>query len=365
MILQRVQNRGSKNFEQSFSLYLTAFPADERREEAEHLKILDNPDFHSDAILDGDKFIGILMYWETPDFIFLEHFATVLEARGKGFGSLALSELKKKGKPIILEIEPPVDELTERRYGFYKRNGFLMNDFRHVQARYHFGDSDVELKLLSYPDTLTPEEYLNFEGYLSRNVAVKIPESDVVVRSMTDKDDKNAVAELIYESDIYIYPYWFDSKKEGVKVISKMIDGETLYNYKNVTVAECDGKIAGALVSLYCPVIEKKENILRAFSLSRVKSDERTDKIFNDYYLPMSESLNGYYIANVAVNKEYRSRGIASKLITKILEGKGLCHLECVKENIGAWRLYERLGFKIKNEYPGVFGVPCYYMVKE
>ncbi len=365
MILQRVTSKNDENFNQSFSLYLSAFPADERREETEHLNVLKKSDFHSDAIIDEGKFIGILMYWEAPDFIFLEHFATLPEVRGKGKGKIALDKLKQKGKPVILEIENPIDEITERRYAFYRRNGFIMNDFRHVQARYHLGDDDVELKLLSYPEKLSEKEYLNFEAYLSRNVAIKMPVSKVTVRPMTESDDKKRVAEFIYESDNYIYPYWFDSKDDAVKVISEMIDGKTLYNYKNVTVAEHDGKIIGALVSLYSPIIEKEENILKAFRLAGVKADERTHKIFNDYYALMAEHKDGYYLANVTVDKRYRSSGVASKLITEVLKGKGFSRLECVKENVGAWRLYERLGFKIINEYPGVFGVPCYYMEKE
>ena len=365
MILKRVTDSCDPNFEKSFSLYLSAFPSDERRTKEEHLKIMRNPDFHSDAIMEDEGFVGILMYWETDSFVFLEHFATLPELRGRGEGRIALFELKKKGKTIILEIENPVGEITNRRYGFYKRNGFIMNDYRHVQARYHVGDEDLELKLLSYPEKLGETEYLNFESYLSKNVAVKIPESTVEIRPMQSSDDFFKVADLIYQSDNYIYPYWFDNKSDAVKVIAKMIAGDTVYNYKNVTLAVSDGQIAGALVSLYSPVIEKEENIIDAFTKADVKCDERTHRIFKDYYALMAEHKTGYYLANVTVDKNFRSLGIASRLISEVIKDKGFVRLECVKENVGAWRLYERLGFKVKNEYPGVFGVPCYYMEKE
>jgi RimJ/RimL family protein N-acetyltransferase len=45
-----------------------------------------------------------------------------------------------------------------------------------------------------------------------------------------------------------------------------------------------------------------------------------------------------------------------------ILEGKEYCTLECVVANVGSWRLYQRLGFRIAYEYPGVHGIPCYKM---
>lgn len=183
------------------------------------------------------------------------------------------------------------------------------------------------------------------------------------IRKMAAEDDLNQVAKLIYLTDPYIYPYWFDSMADGIKVISQMIDLPTLYNRENITVAVLpDGVIAGMVVSKQTPFSEEQAVISRAFERAKVKEDDRTKKIFNAYYALMGEENDGYYVANVAVDEAYRGNGIAGALIKSVTEGKEFCSLECVIANDGAWRLYQRLGFEIQYEYPGVHGIPCYKM---
>lgn len=159
-------------FDTAFGLYTNAFPYLERRDVQEHCRILKKSDYHMDVLADEDGFAGIVFYWETADFLFLEHLATVPEKRGNGFGGAALELLKAKEKPIILEIEPPVDELTRRRLGFYERNGLVLNPYRHIQAKYHPGDENLELKILSWPRMLTQDEYDAFYTYMTREVSL-------------------------------------------------------------------------------------------------------------------------------------------------------------------------------------------------
>ena len=130
-------------------------------------------DYHFDLLLEGDALLGIVLYWEVGELIFLEHLATLPQRRNQGLGSVALSLLKEQGRTILLEIEPPVDTLTCRRYGFYQRNGFQMNPYHHIQAKYRHGDPDVELKILSYPRRLTEGEYQDFYAYLLRYITIQ------------------------------------------------------------------------------------------------------------------------------------------------------------------------------------------------
>ena len=161
------------HFADAFNLYESAFPKDERREMEEQNRVLKKSDYHFDLMLENDSLLGIMLYWEMDEIIFLEHFTTKKELRGKGLGKEALSLLKAKGKTVLLEIEPPTDELTNRRYEFYKRNGFIMNPYYHIQAKYHLGDADLELKILSYPKTLTTDQYLEFYEYMLKEIAIQ------------------------------------------------------------------------------------------------------------------------------------------------------------------------------------------------
>lgn len=364
MRLERLSEKSSCWFNPAFSLYQSSFPVEERRDNEEQLRVLQKQDYHFDLIMECDSLIGVMLYWEIGNLIFLEHFTTRPELRGNGYGSKALELLKEKGKTILLEIEPPEDEITQRRYNFYKRNGFVMNPYHHIQAKYHLGDKDMELKVLSFPEVLEKDTYRSFYEYMTREIGIQ-PHSDpdVLVRQMQDGDDLTQVAKLIYETDPYVYPNWFDCIEDGIKVLREMIELPTVYSKKYITVAQAsDGTIAGIVVARQTPFVEEEENLHLAFQRAGVPCDHRTAEVFAAYYAKMGSEEDGYYIANVAVDPAYRNRGIACAMLKQVMQNHAHCALECVIANPGAWRTYQRLGFNILCEYPGVHDIPCYKM---
>lgn len=50
-------------------------------------------------------------------------------------------------------------DLAQRRIGFYERLGFRLNPFEHVQPPLQKGHPELPLKIMSYPQTLTGEEF--------------------------------------------------------------------------------------------------------------------------------------------------------------------------------------------------------------
>ena len=364
MKLERLCDENRHLFDAAFSIYVSAFPKEERREKDEQDRVIKNECYHFDMILEDNELLGIMLYWEVGKLIFLEHFATSPAIRNRGIGTAALEMLKAKGKTVMLEIEPPTDEITERRYGFYKRNGFVMNPHHHIQAKYHLGDPDLELKILSYPRALTDKEYRDFYEYMTASIGISAAiAKDVTIRPMQDGDDAVKIGRLIYLTDPYIYPYWFDSIEIGERVLAKMICLPTMYQRENITVAiDASGEIAGVAVSEQTPFRKSEDDIIRAFEKAGVKPDERTRKIFLDYYDKMGDETDGYYIANLATDPKFRGRGIGAAMLSYITKDKPLATLECVVKNSSALRLYQRMGFKIDFEYPGVFDIPCYKM---
>ena len=170
MLLKRLNDTNEILWEEAFALCESAFPIEERRDREELMRVMKNSDYHFCVLLESDELCGIVLYWEIEGIIYLEHLATLPEKRCSGLGAAALGLLKQEGKMIILEIEPPCDKLTERRLGFYSRNGFVRAPYRHIQAKYHEGDPDVELVILSYPEMIGKEDYDSFYTYLQRYV---------------------------------------------------------------------------------------------------------------------------------------------------------------------------------------------------
>ncbi len=104
------------------------FPIEEMKSKA-HMEILLKE--RSDIYLKDEGKNHVLMYAELENFIFIDYLFVSKDARGEGLGHKLIEKLKKKGKPIILEVEPVNYEDTdsEKRLKFYKREGF-----KHAQS---------------------------------------------------------------------------------------------------------------------------------------------------------------------------------------------------------------------------------------
>ena len=90
--------------------------------------------------------------------------------RGKGCGSRALALLRKKGKKMILEIDPPVDPVSQRRQQFYERAGYQANPYPHIHPPYRTEYAGHPLVVMSCPGGLSEQEYDCFYQYLKQMV---------------------------------------------------------------------------------------------------------------------------------------------------------------------------------------------------
>ncbi|WP_110929095.1 GNAT family N-acetyltransferase [Bacillus massiliglaciei] len=100
------------------------FPIEEMKSK-EHMELLlkDKEEFYKK---DESKH-HVLMYVEDPEFIFVDYLFVAETARGQGLGKQLIQKLQQKGKPILLEVEPVLeeDDDTRNRLRFYKREGFV------------------------------------------------------------------------------------------------------------------------------------------------------------------------------------------------------------------------------------------------
>lgn len=137
-----------------FSLYETSFPVWERRGLAEQLRLLAEPDYHCEAVTADGTFVGLLCWWALDTGCYVEHLATAPALRGHGLGAEIMRAMQARHTSMVLEIDPPEDEISRRRLGFYQRLGFVVNDYDYRQAAYRLGMEDVPLRLLSWPEML-------------------------------------------------------------------------------------------------------------------------------------------------------------------------------------------------------------------
>lgn len=168
--LIRITSVDEPCYADAMKLYAQSFPYHEQRENDSQIEIMSNPAYHFDMVFDEGRLIGMILNWQTKDFIYVEHFCIMPDLRGKGYGKKTLALLATLGKTVILEIDPPVDEISIRRRHFYETAGYVENGYSHIHPPYHAECHGHELVIMSYPQPLSEKRYQEFSGYLRSTV---------------------------------------------------------------------------------------------------------------------------------------------------------------------------------------------------
>ena len=166
----RLNTSENKIFIEAMELYKKSFPIHEQRSLISQKKILNNEEYHFNLIYDGDIWVGMILFWETQDFIYVEHFCINPEMRNKKYGQRALELLNKFEKAVILEIDPPIDEISNRRKAFYERLQYKANVYVHIHPPYGLDNKGHTLVVMSHPTMLSKVDYESFYDYLEITV---------------------------------------------------------------------------------------------------------------------------------------------------------------------------------------------------
>jgi GNAT superfamily N-acetyltransferase len=155
-------------------LYIESFPPHERRQAPSHARASADPRFRSVAAVErkasgeDGELLALLFWWQGPGFVFVEHIAVNPAIRGRNIGSQVLQWLidNSGADKVILEIDPPVDEVSCKRLHFYERLGFVADPTPYFHNSYAEGGQRHPLVLLCRPALLTRPEFEVFIGYI-------------------------------------------------------------------------------------------------------------------------------------------------------------------------------------------------------
>lgn len=166
----RTQNEAEYAFVEE--LMHTAFPPEERRDDPQQREYSDhNPLFYNNIILEEDKPIGLISYWNMDDFFYIEHFAIDPNLRNGGYGKRVLEAIKEKLQgPIVLEVEKPTDEMSTRRINFYQRLEFTLHEKPYRQPPYRQGDSGLPMLLMTYGNIDMDKDFEKVRNILYKEV---------------------------------------------------------------------------------------------------------------------------------------------------------------------------------------------------
>lgn len=148
-------------FEQVYGIMEEAFPPIEYRTYEGQKALLANSRYRllTKENEQGET-IAFLAGWEFEQFCFVEHIAVKPSIRGGGLGKqMMIDFMQQMNKPVVLEVEPPDEEIQQRRIGFYERIGFHMNSYPYVQPPLREGNPPFPLLMMSYPKPLSEEQF--------------------------------------------------------------------------------------------------------------------------------------------------------------------------------------------------------------
>lgn len=159
----RLKNISDNYFQIAWKLYEEAFPLEERRLIDAQARVMKNPSYHFDVIIDEKQLIGFFLWWDFETYRYIDHFATAIQQRNKGFGKLILEKfMDSNSKPILLEVELPDSTINQRRIKFYERIGLKLNQHYYEVPSSEEGHSPLQLLLMSHPALLSAKDVEQF-----------------------------------------------------------------------------------------------------------------------------------------------------------------------------------------------------------
>ena len=184
----------------------------------------------------------------------------------------------------------------------------------------------------------------------------------IIFRRAKEDDDFSEIAKLIYDTDPYIYPFWFNNDIEAaINYLKERIkEDKYFFNYNNLYVAydEDTEKIIGVICA-----VDKSVDLDYDY-----KKDQ---EINHNYYFTIENYIkelikevkenNFLYISNVCINRNYRGKKIGTHLLGYYIyqmekAGFDEIALDCLLHNLRAKNLYHRFGFNEMKEIVGFDG---------
>ena len=183
--------------------------------------------------------------------------------------------------------------------------------------------------------------------------------------------DAPIIAELVYVTEDYPEHEWGEgSKDEILGRISYLVKVEgSRYYYKNIKVAELDGKPCGVIILLKSDDIPRLDITTSIKLFMSIKGVIRKIKFIRDIILAsrLDECKDHeIYVSNLATSEEVRGKGIGKSLMIlaeKMAKEQGYKRCSLLAKDKSLINFYSKLDYKLEKE-ERYFSHNLYRMVK-
>ncbi len=166
------------------------------------------------------------------------------------------------------------------------------------------------------------------------------------------------LADLIYDTDPYIYPAMFGSRENAAAVLPQLFSSQdTMFRVENCFTAFLGNRIVGLLLWVSGQLFWSPEPLKLAAERLGIPVSPYLEAVAREYVgrYAEREANDLISVVNVCVSADMRGMGIATELLKRFIVKHPWCAMElCVlKSNRQAIRLYRSAGFEVVGEYNG------------
>ncbi len=191
------------------------------------------------------------------------------------------------------------------------------------------------------------------------------------IRNLSADDDINIIAELIMDTDPYIYKDLFGSYENAVKVLPQLFSRNSGIFKRSCYYLAVDGEdILGITAFFKYGDTWDSNEVEIAFVEAGVQLPESFAAV-SEYFKEAHNYLPEVKACNVCVRKEFRRRGVGDFMVKEVIRMAGNSNivLTVMVDNSAAVKLYEKNGFKTLYEFEDYGGynrnkVRCYQMIR-
>lgn len=180
-------------------------------------------------------------------------------------------------------------------------------------------------------------------------------------RKATLNDDLAKISELLYYTDDYIYPYWFETVDNCREKLPALLVQDKFFFYVDHLYLALLGSDVIGLIN----IVDKKTDLSYDYNELK-KVNERYEFTIDNYIMGLIDEVRDSefaYISNICVDPNYRDLHVGTFLLDNLIkEYKTKRYdeiaLDVLAENPRAIHLYEKMGFaKSSDIFPG-FNAP-------
>lgn len=170
------------------------------------------------------------------------------------------------------------------------------------------------------------------------------------IRPINLATDIDVVANLIYDTDEYLFPFIFGPRWYGLPVLKRLIVLENnSFSHRYIQCIANGGEVQAILIGYdHRTINEAAEDADYKIALSAFDRLLLIPKFWILQPILGKDEVTGMYVQNLCVAAAHRGKGLGAQLIRHFCEMHPVdVWLDVELSNAAALRFYERLGFRV------------------